>query len=133
MTIIYIAILYYKQILICNVIVTRPTNHMISTRDHSYDLVTLSWHVTYEFYPDIKALSISTSASPFAQTSSHHWFQYPRYHSPVITTSWFPSLKHASSAYCGPQANAQRSYFQINAYQGSNGGSVRGGLLNRYK
>ena len=39
-----------------NVMVTRPTNHMILTRDPSHDLDTQSliwsWHVTYELYPD---------------------------------------------------------------------------------
>ena len=43
--------------------VTRPTNHMISTRDHSYDLVTWPRHVTYKLHPDIKSSSILTSAS----------------------------------------------------------------------
>ena len=27
-------------VLVCNVMVTRPTNHMILTRDHSHDLLT---------------------------------------------------------------------------------------------
>ena len=31
---------------LCNVMVTRPTSHMISTRDHSYDLLIWSRHVT---------------------------------------------------------------------------------------
>ena len=50
----------------CNVIVARSTNHMILTRDHSHDLVTWSWHVTYKLHPDIKALSIPISVSPFS-------------------------------------------------------------------
>ena len=113
-----------------NVMVTRPTNHMISTRDHSHDLVTWSQYVTYKLHSDIKASSISTSASPFVQTLSHHRFQYPRHHSPVMTTSWSSSLlKYVFSAYRGPQAGARRSYFQINAYPGSSGGSVRGVTL----
>ena len=49
----------------CNVKVTRPTDHMISTRDHSHDLPTWSRHVTYELHSDIKASSIPISASPF--------------------------------------------------------------------
>ena len=111
----------------CNVIATRPTNHMISSHDHSHDLITWSRHVTYELHSDIEVLSISTSASPFVQISSHHRFQYLRYHSSAMNTFWSPSLlKHASSAYRRLRAGARRSYFQINTYPGSSGGSVRG-------
>ena len=49
----------------CNVMVTRPTNHMISTHDHSHDLVTWSRHVTYKLHPDIIVSSIPISASLF--------------------------------------------------------------------
>ena len=56
----------------CNVMITRPTNYMISTRDHSYDLLTWSQHMTY---PDIKSIS------------NHHWYQHPRHHFYVITIS----------------------------------------------
>ena len=56
----------------CNVMVTRPINHMISTRDHSHDLFTRSRHVAY---PDIKS------------TSSHHQYQHLRHHSYIMTTS----------------------------------------------
>ena len=52
-----------KKLSTCNVMVMRPTNHMISTRDHLYDLVTWPRHVTYELHPDIKSSSIPTSAS----------------------------------------------------------------------
>ena len=74
----------------CNVMVTRLTNHMISTRDHSYNLVTWSRHVTYELHPDIKASSIPTSASPFILTSSHHRF-------PTSALWLRPSLLHHQS------------------------------------
>ena len=111
----------------CNVMVTRPTNYMILTRDYSYDLVIWSQHVTYELHPDIKALSIFTSASLFVQISNHHQFQYPRHHSPVMTTSWsLSSLKNASLAYRRPWSAARKFYFQTNAYPGSSSGSVRG-------
>ena len=56
----------------CNVMVTRPTNHMISTRDHLHDLLLWSRHVSYL---DIKS------------TSSHHQYQHPHHHSYVMTTS----------------------------------------------
>ena len=56
----------------CNVMVTRSTDYMISTRDHSHDLPTWSRHVTY---PDTKS------------TSSYHWYQHPRHHFYVMTTS----------------------------------------------
>ena len=56
----------------CNVMVTRLTDHMISTRNHSHDLLTWSRHVTY---PNIKS------------TSSHHQYQHPRHHFYVMTTS----------------------------------------------
>ena len=46
-----------------NVMVTRPTNHIISTRDHSHDLLTWFRHVTYELHSDIKSSSIPASAS----------------------------------------------------------------------
>ena len=49
----------------CNVKVTRPTDHMISTHDHLHDLPTWSRHVTYELHPDIKASLIPISASSF--------------------------------------------------------------------
>ena len=52
--------------------VTKPTNHMISTRDHSHDLLTWSRHVTY---PDTKS------------TSSHYRYQHLRHYSYVMTTS----------------------------------------------
>ena len=58
----------------CNVMVTRPINHMILTRDYSHDLLTWSRHVTY---PDIKS------------TTSHHWYQHSCYHFYVMTTSGF--------------------------------------------
>ena len=51
--------------------VTRPTNHMISTCNHSYDLLIWCRYVTYKLYLDIKLLSI----------------QYLHHHSHVITTS----------------------------------------------
>ena len=44
----------------CNVMVTRPTNHMTSARDHSND-------------PD-------TWPTNFIPTLRHHWFQFPRHH-----------------------------------------------------
>ena len=92
----------------CNVIVTRSTNHMISTHNHSYDLITWSRHVTYKLHPDIKASSILTSASPFIIKSSS--ISNVR----VMTTSWsHSSPKHASSSYRGPRAGARSSYFQI--------------------
>ena len=71
----------------CNVMVTRPTNHMILIRDHSHDLVTWSLHVIYKLHPDIKASLIPTSASLFIQTLSHYQFQYLRHYSHVMTTS----------------------------------------------
>ena len=43
--------------------VTRPTDHMISTRDHSHDLLTWSRHVTF---------------SNTKSTSSHHSYDYVR-------------------------------------------------------
>ena len=48
-----------------NVIVTRPTNYIILTRDPSNDLVTWSRQVTYELHPDIKTSSILIFASLF--------------------------------------------------------------------
>ena len=94
--------------------VIRLTNHMISVRDHLHDLPIWSRQVTYKLYSDIKALSIPTSASPFAQTSSHYQFQYLHHHCHVMTMSWSPSsLKHAFSAYCGPWVGARRSTRKI--------------------
>ena len=49
----------------CNVMVTRSTNHMISIRDHSHNLVTWSRHVTYKLHSNIKALLIPISVSLF--------------------------------------------------------------------
>ena len=45
--------------------VTRSTNYMILTNDHSHDLIIWPQYVTYKLHPDIKALSIPISASPF--------------------------------------------------------------------
>ena len=74
----------------CNVMVTRPINHMTLARDQSHDLLIWSQHMTYE--------------------SSHYWFQHPRHHSSwyqviidfnirvtihVMTTSWSPSIPTA--------------------------------------
>ena len=134
----------------CNVIVTRSTNHMISTRYYSYDLVTWSRHVTYELHPDIKVSSIPTSASLFILTLSHHQF--------LTSASWLrPGLIHHHSTRFHPIVDLEqvlgvltsrsqwwwrerrfslivineshwRPYFQINAYPGSSGDSVRGGF-----
>ena len=85
--------------------------------------ITWSQHVTthmiWSYDPDTWPMN-------FILTSRHYRFQYPRYHSPVMTTSWSHSSKYVSSAYRGPWAGARRSYFQINAYSGSSGCSVRG-------
>ena len=43
--------------------VRRPINHMISIRDHSYDLLTWSRHVTYKLHSNIKSSLIPASAS----------------------------------------------------------------------
>ena len=87
----------------CNVMITGPTNHMISIRDHSHDLVIWSRHVTYELDPDIKASLILTSPSPFVQTSSYHRFQYPhhRFHIMTISGSLICHTTTTSSRYYG--------------------------------
>ena len=74
----------------CNVMITGSTNQMILTRDYSHDLDT--WPIN------------------FILISSHHWYQYPRYHSHVMTislslihhvytTSIFWSLYHCSTRF----------------------------------
>ena len=128
--------------------ITRSTNHMISTPYHLHDLVTWSQHVTYELHPDIKASSIPTSASPFILTSSHHRFP--------TSASWLrPGLIHHQSTRLHPIVDLEQvlgvltsrsqwwwrerrfslidineshwmSYFQINAYPGFSSGSVKG-------
>ena len=75
----------------CNVIVTRPTNHMISTRDHSHDLLTWSRHVTYELHPDIKSSSIPSSAS---SSPCHDYLRVPHSSYDYYISS---SSRHASS------------------------------------
>ena len=65
-----------------NVIVTRPTNSMILTCDHSHDLLIWSWYVTYKLHPNINSYHschhsyIMTTSRPFichtTTTSSHH-------------------------------------------------------------
>ena len=78
-----------------NVMVTRPTNHMISTRD-------LSGHQV-----NIKSSSISTSASSFLY---HDYIRViysarPRYVYILVSSS----LQHLSSAYRGPRVGARWS------------------------
>ena len=107
----------------CNVIVTKPTNHMTSIRDHSHDP--------------------NTWPTNFILTSRHHRFQLPHHHLSrhqviidsdirvTISMSWFRlSLLHHQSTRLqpivrGPRAGARKSYFQINAYPGSSGGNVK--------
>ena len=64
--------------------VTRPINHMISTREHLHDLLTWSRHVTTHMTcspdPDMWPKN-------FILTSSYHQYQHPRHHSHVMTTS----------------------------------------------
>ena len=43
-----------------NVMVMRPNNHITLVRDHSYNLLTWSQHVTYKLHPDIKFIIDST-------------------------------------------------------------------------
>ena len=68
----------------CNVMVTRPTNHMILTRDHSHDLLTWSRHVTTHM---ICSHDLDTWPTNFILTSSHHRYHHPRHHLHVMTTS----------------------------------------------
>ena len=60
-----------------NVMVTRPTNNKISTRDHSHDLLTWSRHVTthmiYSHYLDMWPTN-------FILISRHYWYQHPHHH-----------------------------------------------------
>ena len=81
--------------------ITRSTNHMISTRDHSHDLVIWSRHVTYELHLDIKASLISISASPFILTSNHHWF-------PTSASCLRPGLIHHRSTHLYPIVDLEK-------------------------
>ena len=109
----------------CNVMITRPTNHMISTRNHSHDLLTWFRHMTY---PDTKS------------TSSHYRYQHPCHHSYIMTTSglfirhvcatstpWFP---HHCSTRLPPIVDL---WLVLGGLPGkllpdSSGGDVRGGF-----
>ena len=65
--VLYIIKMTLTFIIKCNVMVTRPTNHMISTCDHSHD-------------PD-------TWPTNFILTSSHHQYHHPCHHFHVMTIS----------------------------------------------
>ena len=84
--------------------VTKLTNQVISTYDHSHDLLTWSWHVTY---PDIKSLLIPISASLFLCHEYIWVFSLSRLHYFYILVSLL--LQYAFSAYHGPRADAGRS------------------------
>ena len=92
----------------CNVIVTRPTNYMILTCDHSYDLFSWSWHITY---PDIKSSLIPISTASFLCHDYIRIFHLSRLHYFYFLV--FLSLQHAFFAYCWPWVNAQMSTRKI--------------------
>ena len=103
--------------------VTRPTNHMISARDHSHD-------------PD-------TWLTNFILTSRHHRFQLPRHHLSrhqviinsnirvTIPMSWLrPSLLHHRSTCLPPIVDLKQVLGGLpgRLLPDSSGGGVRGGF-----
>ena len=91
-----------------NVMVTRSTNHMISTRDHLHDLVTWSWHMTYKLHSNIKSLLIQTSASslPCHDYILVFHLLYLQYFYILVSSI----LQYASSVYCGRQTRCLKIY-----------------------
>ena len=109
--------------------VTRPTNHITSARDHSHNLLTWFQHVIYELYPDIKSSLIPTSALPFILTSSHHQFQYS--HHDYILVSFitaervFNKSKNLAWALSKVLGGLQRkTTFRLTPYPDSSSGTV---------
>ena len=117
--------------------VTRPTNHMILTRDHSHDLLTWSWHVTthmitardlrtsswHQVIIDTNICVMTTSESLVSHTittSSHH-------HGTRRPSSKGPSVGLEQGCFGGPQGRLlqdQRQSWNPVVVAGSKGSAL---------